>query len=142
MKLDYKRTIYIGTAFLGISAFWQLYDVVIPLILENTFQLNKTWTGLAMSLDNILSLFLLPYFGALSDRFNSRHGKRLPIVLLGSLLICFGLVLLPYATSHKLFWLFNLGLGLVLFAISISQAPAIAPMPDLTPKPLRTSSIL
>ncbi|HFI0272967.1 TPA: hypothetical protein ACGO2R_000388 [Streptococcus suis] len=60
MKLDYKRTIYIGTAFLGISAFWQLYDVVIPLILENTFQLNKTWTGLIMSLDNILSLFSYP----------------------------------------------------------------------------------
>ncbi|HFR3765803.1 TPA: MFS transporter [Streptococcus suis] len=111
------------------------------MILENTFQLNKTWTGLVMSLDNILSLFLLPYFGALSDRFNSRHGKRIPFVFLGSLLTCFGLVLLPYATSHKLFWLFNLGLGLVLFAMSIPRAPAIALMPDLTPKPLRSKAI-
>ncbi|HFI0139600.1 TPA: MFS transporter [Streptococcus suis] len=88
----------------------------------------------------ILSLFLLPYFGALSDRFNSRNGKRIPFVFLGSLLTCFGLVLLPYATSHKLFWLFNLGLGLVLFAMSISRAPAIALMPDLTSKPLRSKA--
>lgn len=68
MKLDYKRTIYIGMAFLGISAFWQLYDVIIPLILENQFALDKTWTGLVMSLDNILSLLAIQVLVGKSDQ--------------------------------------------------------------------------
>ncbi|HFI0255670.1 TPA: MFS transporter [Streptococcus suis] len=140
MKLNYKRTIYIGMAFLGISAFWQLYDVIIPLILENQFELDKTWTGFVMSLDNILSLFLLPFFGAISDRINCKHGRRVPFVFVGTVLSILGLLLLPYATNHDSFWLFNLGLGIVLLAMSISRAPAVALMPDLTPKELRSKA--
>ncbi|HFI0470169.1 TPA: MFS transporter [Streptococcus suis] len=140
MKLDYKRTIYIGMAFLGISAFWQLYDVIIPLILENQFALDKTWTGLVMSLDNILSLFLLPFFGAISDRLDCKYGRRLPFVFVGTVLSIIGLLLLPYATNQHSFWLFNLGLGIVLLAMSISRAPAVALMPDLTPKELRSKA--
>ena len=59
MKLNYKRTTLIGLAFLSISAFWQMYDNVIPLILKNTFQLGETYTGVIMAADNILALFLL-----------------------------------------------------------------------------------
>ncbi|HFU4204072.1 TPA: MFS transporter [Streptococcus suis] len=140
MKLNYKRTIYIGMAFLGISAFWQLYDVIIPLILENQFELDKTWTGFVMSLDNILSLFLLPFFGAISDRINCKHGRRVPFVFVGTVLSILGLLLLPYATNHDSFWLFNLGLGIALLAMSISRAPAVALMPDLTPKELRSKA--
>ncbi|HFU4000086.1 TPA: MFS transporter [Streptococcus suis] len=140
MKLDYKRTIYIGMAFLGISAFWQLYDVIIPLILENQFDLDKTWTGLVMSLDNILSLFLLPFFGAISDRLDCKYGRRISFVFVGTVLSIIGLLLLPYATNQHSFWLFNLGLGIVLLAMSISRAPAVALMPDLTPKELRSKA--
>lgn len=127
-------------AFLGISAFWQFYDVVIPLILENRFELNKTWTGVIMSLDNILSLFLLPFFGSLSDRLRCRYGKRTLFIFIGSLLASVGLALLPTAANQQSFWLFNLGLAIVLLAMSISRAPAIALMPDLTPKPLRSKA--
>ncbi|HFI0468499.1 TPA: MFS transporter [Streptococcus suis] len=140
MKLDYKRTIYIGMAFLGISAFWQLYDVIIPLILENQFALDKTWTGMVMSLDNILSLFLLPFFGAISDRLDCKYGRRIPFVFVGTVLSIIGLLLLPYATNQHSFWLLNLGLGIVLLAMSISRAPAVALMPDLTPKELRSKA--
>lgn len=127
-------------AFLGISAFWQLYDVIIPLILENQFDLDKTWTGLVMSLDNILSLFLLPFFGAISDRLDCKYGRRLPFVFVGTVLSIIGLLLLPYATNQHSFWLFNLGLGIVLLAMSISRAPAVALMPDLTPRELRSKA--
>ena len=67
MKLNYKRTTLIGLAFLSISAFWQMYDNVIPLILKNTFSLGETYTGVIMAADNILALFLLPMFGSFSD---------------------------------------------------------------------------
>jgi Na+/melibiose symporter-like transporter len=76
-KLNIKRTILIGTAFLSICAFWQMYNNVIPLILTNTFHLNETWSGVIMAADNVLALFLLPLFGGISDRCSSRMGRRL-----------------------------------------------------------------
>ena len=75
-KLNIKRTILIGTAFLSICAFWQMYNNVIPLILTNTFHLNETWSGVIMAADNVLALFLLPLFGGISDRCSSRMGRR------------------------------------------------------------------
>ncbi|NCB32410.1 MAG: MFS transporter, partial [Erysipelotrichia bacterium] len=71
MKLNVKRTVLVGFAFLSISAFWQMYNNVIPLMLTNTFKMNETWSGVIMAADNVLALFLLPLFGSLSDRCKS-----------------------------------------------------------------------
>lgn len=60
-KLNYRRTFFIGLAFLSICAFWQMYDNIIPLILQNTFHLNETFTGMIMAADNVLAVFLLPF---------------------------------------------------------------------------------
>ena len=76
MKLNYRRTFFIGLAFLSISAFWQMYDNIIPLMLQGTFRLGETVTGAIMAADNVLALFLLPLFGSLSDRLDTRAGKR------------------------------------------------------------------
>ena len=64
MKLNYTRTFCIGLAFMGITAFWQVYDTIIPLILKNTFAMEETLTGVIMAMDNILAVLLLPVFGA------------------------------------------------------------------------------
>lgn len=140
MKLNYKKTIFIGMAFLGISAFWQVYDVIIPLILENTFHLDKTITGVVMSLDNVLALFLLPFFGSFSDRVDTKIGKRTPFILVGTVIAILGIFIIPYANNSKQFILFNVGLAIVLFGTAIYRAPAVALMPDLTPKPLRSKA--
>ena len=84
MKLNVKRTVFTGFAFLAISAFWQIYDGIIPKMLTNTFALGETLTGAIMAIDNVLALFLLPLFGALSDRTKTRIGKRMPFILCGS----------------------------------------------------------
>ena len=76
MKLDHKRTVLVGLAFLSICAFWQMYDNIIPLILTNTFHLDETISGAIMAADNVLALFLLPFFGALSDRTSTKIGRR------------------------------------------------------------------
>ncbi|MBQ2737940.1 MAG: MFS transporter, partial [Clostridia bacterium] len=78
MKLNYKRTILVGFAFFLISAFWQAYDTIIPLILTNKFEMEQVWSGAIMSLDNIFAVFLLPIFGTLSDKVNTKFGKRTP----------------------------------------------------------------
>lgn len=140
MKLNYKRTFLIGMAFLSISAFWQMYDNVIPLILKNTFGMGETVTGAIMAGDNVLALFLLPIFGALSDKVNTSIGRRMPFILIGTALAFVFLVVLPFADNTMNLVLFVGGLFLLLISMGTYRSPAVALMPDLTPKPLRSKA--
>lgn len=104
MKLNYKRTFFVGFAFFLICLFWQAYDTLVPLMLTNKFGLDQTWSGIIMSLDNILALFMLPIFGALSDKKDSRFGKRTPFIFFGTIcaIICFvGLTFVDNAQMSK-----------------------------------------
>ena len=85
MKLNYKRTVLVGLAFFLICAFWQAYDNTIPLILTNKFGMSQGLSGIIMALDNILALFMLPLFGAISDRCKSKRGRRTPFILWGTI---------------------------------------------------------
>ena len=145
MKLNNKRTILVGLAFLSICAFWQMYDTVIPLILTKTFHLNETFSGAIMAADNILALFLLPFFGSLSDRTHTRLGKRMPFILFGTGCAVILMNLLPlldnsYSAQPSSLKLasFVIVLGLLLIAMGTYRSPAVALMPDVTPKPLRS----
>ena len=105
MKLNYKRTLLVGFAFFLICVFWQAYDTLVPLMLTNKFGLDQTWSGVIMSLDNILALFMLPLFGALSDKKDTRFGKRTPFIFIGTIcaIVCFmGLTLVDNAQLAKL----------------------------------------
>ncbi len=145
MKLNTKRTVLVGFAFLSICAFWQLYDALIPLILNTTFKLSESISGFIMAADNVLALFLLPFFGGLSDRCKSPLGRRRPFILVGTLLAVAMMVILPlldnsYYSAPKGYKLimFVVALGVLLFAMGIYRSPAVALMPDVTPKPLRS----
>lgn len=140
MKLNYKRTVLIGLAFLTISAFWQMYDNVIPLILKNTFGLGETVTGVIMAADNVLALFLLPIFGALSDKVKTPIGRRMPFILGGTALAFVFIMLLPFADNTENLILFVVGLFVLLIAMGTYRSPAVALMPDLTPKVLRSKA--
>ena len=102
MKLNYKRTILVGFAFFLISAFWTAYEAIIPLILTNKFGMSQTWSGVIMAADNILAVFLLPIFGALSDKCRSRHGRRTPFIFIGTLLAALLLQGLSFADNKQL----------------------------------------
>ena len=145
MKLDYKRTVLVGLAFLSICAFWQMYDNVMTLILTGTFHLNESLAGAIMAADNVLALFLLPLFGAISDRTKTGLGRRMPFILGGTVAAVILMNLLPmldngYAASPSVFELasFIIVLGLLLVAMGTYRSPAVALMPDVTPKPLRS----
>lgn len=140
MKLNYKRTVLIGMAFLTISAFWQMYDNVIPLILKNTFGLGETVTGAIMAADNVLALFLLPIFGALSDKARTPIGRRMPFIIIGTALAFIFLMILPFADNTMNLSLFVVGLFILLISMGTYRSPAVALMPDLTPKPLRSKA--
>lgn len=138
MKLNYKRTFFIGLAFLSISAFWQMYDNVIPLILQNTFHLGETVTGVVMAMDNVLALFLLPVFGTLSDKVDTKWGKRTPFIVGGTLLAVTFMMLLPLADKTNNLLLFVLADFATLMSMGLYRSPAVALMPDVTPTHLRS----
>ncbi|MBQ4071655.1 MAG: MFS transporter [Clostridia bacterium] len=179
-KLNVKRTIFVGFAFFLISAFWQAYDAIVPLMLTNHFGLSQTASGAIMALDNIFALFMLPIFGTLSDKSKSKHGKRTPFIFLGTVAAIVAFIALTFVDNYQLTLLsdeikalypvgvedkatkeamlavviektlevtlanpwplvFFIGILLIaLFSMATFRSPAVALMPDVTIKPLRS----
>ena len=141
MKLNYKRTFLVGLAFFSICAFWQMYDGIIPLILRDTYGLDNKLRGIVMGIDNLLALFLLPLFGALSDK----KGRRMPFIIIGTALAVVLTMLLAYIIRHynaaaptESLMIFFVSLMALLVSMGLYRSPAVALMADVTPKPLRS----
>lgn len=149
LKLNYKRTIIIGFAFFGILLLWQVYDSWCPTFLTELFKeaLGAETTedvqylvGIMMAIDNLAALILLPIFGSLSDKTHTKIGKRMPYILIGTFLcaVCFPFI-------PVLFHYHSLGgtiamMGIVVLFAMMYRNPAVALMPDITPKPLRSKA--
>ena len=179
MKLNYKRTTLVGFAFFLIMAFWQAYDVIVPLILTNHFGLPQVASGAIMSIDNVLAVFLLPIFGTISDRSRNKLGRRTPFIIVGTVIASITFVCLTFVDNYQLARVINAkipeinGEGMseeayesllikealklttanpwplivfiavlliVLVAMAIFRSPAVALMPDVTVKPLRSKA--
>ena len=177
MKLNYKRTVFVGMAFFLILAFWQAYDAIIPLILTNHFGLPQSASGVIMSIDNVLAVFMLPLFGSLSDKVKSRFGRRTPFIFFGTIAAIVSFIALTFIDNYQLARVVAEGIpsvqqGLlseeayselireltmklttenpwpligfigtllvVLIAMATFRSPAVALMPDITVKPLRS----
>ena len=135
MKLDYKKIILVGFAFFVISAFWQAYDKTIPLLMTYKFNMSQAESGVIMALDNVLAVFLLPLFGALSDKTKAKCGKRTIFILIGTICAVISFIFLPLIGNIYLF----IGVLLVtLLSMATFRSPAVALMPDVTCKPLRS----
>ncbi len=146
-KLNYRQTILVGFAFFSICAFWQLYNSVVPLILTNTFEFDETISGTLMAADNVLALFLLPFFGMLSDKHKGRLGRRRFFIIMGTIMAVTLMNFIPvienaYRESGERGFVvaFIVVLGLLLVAMGTYRSPAVALMPDITPKPLRSKA--
>lgn len=177
MKLNYKRTVLVGMAFFLITAFWQAYDAIIPLILTNHFGLSQTSSGAIMSLDNVLAVFMLPLFGSISDKVNTKYGRRTPFIIIGSIAAVITFIVLTVIDNYQIAALisneipstvqgsmtdveynthlaqltleltkqnplpligFIATLLVLLIAMATFRSPAVALMPDVTVKPLRS----
>lgn len=138
MKLNYKNTILVGIIFLSISLFWQVYDNVVAKILDKVFLFNNKQRGIIMALDNIVALFMLPLFGTISDKTNTRFGKRTPYIVIGTILASATFTFVGLAADKATLAGFLIALGFVLIFMSIYRSPAVALMPDVTIKPLRS----
>ena len=139
-SLNWKRTLLVTLPFAGALGFWQAYDGIIPLILRDTFHLGDTLAGAIMALDNVCALFLLPLFGSLSDRCNSRLGRRTPFIIVGSFLAALLIPFLAIADRLENLPLFMGVLCLLLIVLSSYRTPCVALMPDVTPRPIRAKA--
>ena len=179
MKLNYKRVLLVGMAFFLISAFWQSYDAIVPLILTNHFGLPQSVSGAVMSIDNVLAVFLLPIFGSLSDKVNTKRGRRTPFIFFGTVAAIASYICLTFIDNYQLARVIEKGIHsleqgnltdeaysaekirlaleltvenplplvgfiatllVVLIAMATFRSPAVALMPDVTVKPLRSKA--
>lgn len=105
LKLDYPQTFKVGFAFAIIMLFWTAYDFVVPLLLEHAYGLPSWARGLVMGLDNLLSLFMLPLFGKLSDNAHGKlvkkWGRRTPFIVIGTVCAVVLMVFVPVATLKQ-----------------------------------------
>ncbi len=137
MKLDYKKTFLIGLGFFTVNIIWSLYNVKVPLYLAE-LGLSGMIVGMVMALDNVFAVVFQPIFGALSDKTNTRYGRRMPYLLIGIPLSAVFFSLIPF-TGNRLVPLMISVIGLNFF-MSVYRAPTVALMPDVTPSPLRSKA--
>ncbi|WKY44667.1 MFS transporter [Eubacteriaceae bacterium ES2] len=138
MKLDYRLTFLVGLGFMTINVFWQVYEFIIPLIMLKVFEISDTVAGFVMSFDNVLALFMIPVFGMLSDKTITPIGRRMPYIIAGTGISVVAMLLIPFSVNRHNLGLFVGALAFVLLAMSSYRSPAVALMPDVTPKPLRS----
>ena len=157
LKLNYRRTALIGFAFFGILLLWQVYDSWCPTFLTDIFArniyemssaelkasdpariLNVQWiVGIIMACDNLAALILLPIFGNLSDHTHTRIGKRMPFILVGTFVSAVAFPFIPLFFHYNNIVGMVIMMAVVLLFMMMYRNPAVALMPDITPKPLR-----
>lgn len=161
LKLNYKRTMLIGFAFFGILLLWQVYDSWCPTFLTDIFArrmygessselkaagnahhiLNVQWiVGIIMACDNLAALILLPIFGRLSDKTHSPIGKRMPYILIGTFVSAIVFPFIPLFFHYNNMIGMVVSMAIVLIFMMMYRNPAVALMPDITPKPLRAKA--
>ena len=160
LKLNYKRTFQIGFAFFGILLLWQVYDSWCPTFLTDIFArrmygissaelkagdpekiLSVQWlVGIIMACDNLAALILLPIFGNLSDKTVTPIGKRMPYILTGTFVSAIAFPFIPLLFHYNHIVGMVIVMGIVLMFMMMYRNPAVALMPDITPKPLRAKA--
>ncbi|MDW7660635.1 MAG: MFS transporter [Bacillota bacterium] len=136
MKLDIKKTFILGLGFFAVSLVWPLYNIYVPIFLrdflDSQFQINAI-----MTLDNVLAVSLIPFIASLSDRTQTRFGRRMPYLMIGIPLSAIAFIMLP---NYSGFLSFMLIITVLNFSMAIYRAPTVALMPDITPAPLRSQA--
>ena len=141
MKLNVKRTAFIGVGFMTIMMLWQVYNWFVPLFLDDflkELKVGELVVGIIMALDNLFALFMIPIMSKLSDKTVSRFGRRMPYIAIGILSAAIAFVLLPFSKQIGNIWLLIANILLVLVCMNVYRSPCVALMPDVTPKALRS----
>ena len=133
-KLNGSRTVLISLAFFIVLFAWSFFNFKVPLLLDEVIgpiPIRDLIKGSVMALDNILAVFLQPFFGDLSDRTKSKIGRRMPFIFIGTCVSAVFFIIIPWVRVLA-------GLVLIIFffdlAMSIFRSASVAILPDYTPE--------
>ena len=144
---DYADAVELGEA----AGFTTMKDLLAHKFITQDQYLDVQWkVGIIMALDNIAALFIMPIFGSLSDKTKTKLGKRMPYIIIGSVVTAIALPFIPFFFVNGMAKTDSALLGMIVGMIAIMvviivfmmsyRSPAVALMPDLTPKPLRSKA--
>jgi len=136
VRLNYGKTFTLGLGFMAISIIWSIYNAFVPVLYES-FVKSGVLLGLLMVTDNIIGITIQPWIAHRSDKTWNRLGRRMPYIVLAAPIGAVLFALIPFHTGLLVLVLTALGMNL---AMGLYRAPAVALMPDITPRPLRSQA--
>lgn len=102
LKLNYPKTLKVGLGFAAVMLFWHVYNFVMPLLLEDAFGFSNTVRNVIVGIASAMCMLLLPFFGKVSDKCNSKYGKRTPFIVIGTVITVLALMLVPLSVNNQL----------------------------------------
>ena len=107
LKLNYPQTLKVGLGFAVVMIFWQVYNFVVPLLLEDAFGFSNTIRNVIVGIASAMCMVLLPLFGKLSDRsghtkLGRRFGRRTPFIVVGTVITIVAMILVPISVQTQL----------------------------------------
>ena len=144
-RMPWGRAVFISLPFFVLTLFWQAYDYIVPLILSRHFSLGTTIYSIIMSADNVFAMIFLPLFGILSDRINSKLGRRTPLILFGTFGGVVGLFFMARIDALAVIGNIQLApflaaLLATVFFMSLYRSPSAALVADCFIRPQRTKA--
>ena len=127
------RLILFSVGLFAVQTFWGFSMATMPLYL---FEITKseTITGIILSGAGIFGIMMPILSGVLSDKINTRWGRRKLLIITGWFLVIVILLLLPSVSSLILI----IPLTLLLYAsFFTAMVPYFALLPDITPPEMR-----
>ena len=117
----------------GLRGFtFALSAIIVPVLVLDLVPGDRknTYLGLATFSALMFSVVAIPAMGALSDRIRLPFGRRMPYIILGTIVAC---VLMPAIVITDHYIVFVLILVAVTLGVSIAQGPYQAFIPDRVP---------
>ncbi len=139
--LPFKLKLSYGIADLGASLAYVTINIFLLKFLVDVVGLNPRLAGLAFLVGRVIDAVTDPLMGIISDKFQSRWGRRMPFIWAGIIPIGLSFALLwilpslaAFENQMQLFALTCLLLSFHAIAYTIVQVPYLALTPELAPE--------
>lgn len=119
----------LGFAYFAVQAGAALYMAYLPLF-AGAFLTSNVHIGLVMTIHHAAIMTVQPYCAGLSDHIDTRLGRRIPFLLIGTPIAAVSFLFLPRAQNLSLLLLAAI---LINIGGAIFTGPGYALLPDITP---------
>lgn len=120
----------VALGFASTQLSWALFNIEVPVILEDDYNIPLWLIGFIMTWDNIIAFFIQPLIGSYSDGTKTRIGRRMPFIIPG---IIFGasFFFLLSITKQELLAFFLINIVIFNLFMALYRSPSVSLLPDL-----------